>query len=126
MDKTIRHEMAITRKEFFRLLPAAVQDRNYRITDNVIDIRDGAGTITIELETESRRTIASQQHGAVTACNHMVVSATTFTNSLASYSIVLYSRSVITTVSQNPLTPSLQMRMSTPTRLSPIYLAPSA
>lgn len=59
MDKTIRHEMAITRKEFFRLLPAAVQDRNYRITDNVIDIRDGAGTITIELETESRRTIAS-------------------------------------------------------------------
>jgi len=59
MDRIIRHEMAITHKEFFRLLPAAVRKLSYQITDNMVSIRDGAGTITIELEDESRRTISS-------------------------------------------------------------------
>ena len=51
--------MTITHKEFFRLLPAAVRKLNYQVMDNMIAIRDGTGTITIELEDESRRTIAS-------------------------------------------------------------------
>lgn len=59
MDRTIKHEMAITHKEFFRLLPAAVRNLNYEVRDNIIAINDGSRCTKIELEHESRRTIAS-------------------------------------------------------------------
>ena len=58
-EKTIQREMAITHKEFFRLLPAAIKKLNYEITGNIIDIIDGTKTISIELENETRRKIAS-------------------------------------------------------------------
>lgn len=59
MDKTIRREMAITHSEFFRLLPAAVKHLTYKITGNVIDIREGTRTVSIELGDESSRKISS-------------------------------------------------------------------
>lgn len=51
--------MAITHKEFFRLLPAALRDQDYEVSDNTVAIGDRSRTITIKLEDESRRTIAS-------------------------------------------------------------------
>ena len=51
--------MAITHKEFFRLLPTAISNLSYSVVDNIVDIRDGTGSITIELEHETRKKIAS-------------------------------------------------------------------
>jgi hypothetical protein len=59
VDRIISYEMAITHKEFFRLLPAATRNLSYRVVENIVDIRDGAGLITIELENEARKKIAS-------------------------------------------------------------------
>lgn len=51
--------MAITHKEFFRLLPTAIHNLSYRVAENIVDIRDGTGSITIKLESETRKIIAS-------------------------------------------------------------------
>ena len=59
MEKFFRREMAITHQEFFRLLPAAVKLLSYKITGNVIDIGEGARTVSIELENETVRKVSS-------------------------------------------------------------------
>ena len=51
--------MAVTHAEFLRLLPAAAGNLDYRVTDNTVVISHGPGTITIELDDESRKSIAS-------------------------------------------------------------------
>ena len=51
--------MAITHREFFRLLPAAVKHMTYKITGNTIDISESEKSVIIELENESSRKIAS-------------------------------------------------------------------
>ena len=51
--------MAITHQEFFRLLPAAVKHLTYKISGNNIHIGEGSRTVSIELEAESSRKIAS-------------------------------------------------------------------
>jgi len=59
MNRIISREMTITHNEFFRLLPGAITNQEYNISNNLIEIREGGRSIRIELGDESIRKIAS-------------------------------------------------------------------
>lgn len=57
MQSVIEREMTITHKEFMRLLPRAIEDREYSSSDSTIVIGEGGECITITLSDETRRRI---------------------------------------------------------------------
>ncbi len=51
-------EMGFTRAEFMQILPSALRNYTYQITDKLITIQVAQGSVTIELQTERIRRIA--------------------------------------------------------------------
>lgn len=59
MVDTFEREMTITHADFFRLLPKALADYQYRISGTSIHIKIRTGSITIHLTPESARRIGN-------------------------------------------------------------------
>ncbi len=54
-------QMGLTHREFFRTLPSAVGNHEYKIDGTTVDIALKGGTLRIELSAESQRQIASMR-----------------------------------------------------------------
>jgi hypothetical protein len=55
----IQREMTITHDDFFRLLPRALENREFEIINDTVLVKLNIGTLKISLTTESIRTIGS-------------------------------------------------------------------
>ena len=58
-EHIVRKEMGYTLEEFMRLLPKAMGGADMEIAGNIIEVRDGARSLRIELGEETVRQIAS-------------------------------------------------------------------
>ena len=61
-------EMGITRKDFFRLIPIALQTLPYRIDDRQISVSLPQGTLLIRLGAERQRKLASLTLPVIHVC----------------------------------------------------------
>ena len=59
MDEQYKREMTISLKEFYRLLPFALRDVDFKITNNEISMPYADGNILIKPGVEYQRKIAS-------------------------------------------------------------------
>lgn len=56
--QTLYREMGFTRAEFMQILPSALRNYSYQITDDLITIQVTQGLVTLELQAEKIRRIA--------------------------------------------------------------------
>jgi len=59
MTNTITREMTITHDDFFRLLPKALADYQFRIAGNLIRVILHSGSVNIQLMPETKRKIGN-------------------------------------------------------------------
>ncbi len=58
MPANFTREMGLTHREFFRLLPAALEGRPFSASESVVGVEEGSSRITITLEPQGERRIA--------------------------------------------------------------------
>ena len=59
MTNIITREMTITHDDFFRLLPKALADYQFRMSGKSIRVKMQSGSVTIQLEPETTRKIGN-------------------------------------------------------------------